>query len=488
MKRLTCAIAPILIILAALAPWHQAPACAETACPPHDMAVIYSVAPTCQSDGSITRQCLTCGLVTVDVVPATGVHEWVSDGDAHVCVSCGLREAHDDIPAADGHVCAACGRYTEHTFFSLNARQHACASCSYTCEHDMIPSSHSCALCPYMSEHEYAPDAPHTCLICGQVTDHVYDPEDPHLCVICGQVTDHVYDPEDPHLCLICGQVSAHQFSADDPHLCVICGLVTMHVYPENEPHRCSICGAWTDHDWVLTSQEDGGLYQPGLAVYRCALCGEIEQRLLEPAANDPAFTTAALAMSCDGGALTLRERTAGELMAAEGGMTLRFEAEDLAFDPADAAGIALTASGGLQGMNVFLANATVDGHTLTVTVYATEARMGQSISEPGEVCLSLPFSGAVVCRSAAGEVSFVPSAQPGASDGAPLDDPAAGLTVGGEGLTDYAIVGSTAYIAMDGRVWVNTLGTALYAPIDGGDTRTGQRTAIRKGRLVFED
>ena len=529
------------------------------ACPPHDLVELYRTNATCQSDGSVTRQCTRCGTLVVEALPATETHRWVDKGATHECQDCGLSEAHDFAQSGAGHLCLVCGAYAAHEFVSLGARQHGCVQCSAVGEHVIPEGSHACAECSYRTAHEYTGSDPHTCVICGEATPHEYtlaDPHvcavcgarsehdysgaDPHVCVICGERTEHDYSGENPHECTICGALTEHDYSGADPHECVICGERTEHDYSGANPHECTICGALTEHDysgedphecvicgektehdfsgedphrcvvcgqrsdheWERLTLEDGGLYQPTTTTYQCAICGVVIEKTSEPQGNPIDTDTAELAISDEDGYLILTEETAGQLLLAGRGMTFTLALDDPAlYFAAPVSGsvldaIGLSAENGLEGLNVFLADARLleDG-SLRLTLIATEARMNQPLSdEAGRVRLSLPVAGletggmASVRCVCGGTIVAVSIGAPEEESGVPESGDES-LEQSGVGLTDYRIARDWVRMAADGRVWRVRLGSFTYNPADGGNPETRLlRPLILDGRLTFAE
>ena len=491
------------------------------ACPPHELVELYRTSATCQTDGSVTRQCTKCGTLVIEALPATGTHRWADQGENHACPDCGLSAPHDFIESGAGHFCGDCGAYGEHNYVSLGARQHACVQCSAVGEHVIPEGSHACALCSYKTAHEYAEDDPHTCTICGEKTEHDYSGENPHVCTICGETTPHEYaegDPHtcvvcgektahdfssDPHVCSICGEKTEHDFSGDDPHTCTICGYETEHDFSGEDPHRCTVCGARSDHNWERLTVRDGGLYQPTTTSYQCSVCGVVIEKTAEPEGNPLDTDSACLSISDEDGYLVLSEEDAGQLIAAGQGMTFTVTLDDPALYFAApvsggvAEGIGLIAEGGLAGLNVFLANARIlESGALQLTLIATEARMNQPLpEEAGRVLLALPVAGLdegvlTSARCACGEaVVIVMIGTPaGVIDETDETDEAdEALDRAGVGVTDYRIARDWVRMAADGRLWNVRLGSFTYSPVDGGNPETRvQRPLILDGRLTF--
>ena len=115
---------------------------------------------------------------------------------------------------------------------------------------------------------------------------------------------------------------------------------------------------------------------------------------------------------------------------------------------------------------------------------------MNQPDPLPGSLNLSLRLEGAagettLTCSSGGQTIEYAPMAW---RDPQLDDTPFPTMNVGEEGVTDYVIRGVTVYVAWDGEIWINTLGTAEYLAMDDGETRMGPRTGIKEGRLTFEE
>jgi len=443
--------------------------------------------------GEDPHVCTICGAVTE--------HDY-SGEDPHVCTICGAVTAHD-YSGEDPHVCTICGAVTEHDYSGEDP--HVCTICGQTTEHDYSGEDpHVCTICGAVTEHDYSGEDPHVCTICGAVTEHDYSGEDPHVCTICGAVTEHDYSGEDPHVCTICGQTTEHDYSGEDPHVCTICGQATKHHFSEANPHVCTICGYQTAHEWIALETEDGGLYRPTRLSYRCAVCGYVLDKWKDAEGNPLDTDAAELAISAEDGALVFTESMGGQLVQAGRGMTVELTLDDPALCFAAPAsgdilnGIGLTAEGGLDGLNVFIADARlIEDNCMQLTLIATEARMNQPMSdETGRILLSLPIAdaqgasaGAVltcVCGETtiqlevAGQESASPDAAPSDFD----DD----LICGADGVTDYRIARDWVSLADSGRLWAVRLGSFVYTPLDGGEPETRElRPLIFNGRLAFE-
>jgi len=224
-----------------------------------------TVAPTCTTDGSETKECNVCGRKVSTVKPKA--HTWgTGDTSAHKCNICNALELHSWVKDdATNHKCTACARQGTHAgnWVKDDATNHKCSVCDQKEKHEgkwVIddPTNHKCSVCDQKEKHEgkwmILDPMNHKCSVCGALEIHkwVKDNASRHKCSVCDEKENHaafwVQDDLINHKCMRCEEKEKHNWSGADPvkHACMICMQDENHQWDYDKPvvgkKTCKVC------------------------------------------------------------------------------------------------------------------------------------------------------------------------------------------------------------------------------------------------------
>lgn len=240
MKRLTCLLIPVLLLLSAALPVF-----AEEGCPNGESHnyVLTSDTATCGSEGTATYECSSCGATKTETSPPKGAHTYEIAGSL----------------GAEKHkiICTVCNQEGE-------------------ANHQWSETILTEATCTQAGEKKF------TCG-CGETktqeipaTGHIYDKdENNHTCRNCSEQGAHVWSEEKVTKKPTCKDTGTSESQ------CTVCGKtrvsvlekLTTHTYDSACDPKCNVCGDVRNNvshtfDTVWSKDQDGHWHE-------CSKCGE---------------------------------------------------------------------------------------------------------------------------------------------------------------------------------------------------------------------
>lgn len=244
---------------------------------------VYTIEPTCRTDGEVRYSCIHCVYDKIEVAPATGVHTYKNaqqvDGETHILTCPGCQDT-----KIEAHTWNGGHQYPPATCASEGQMEYRCTQCT-TYKHEVIPKTTTHTYSAWGGD-EYT----HTrsCTTCGNTESgaHSWYGGTVILAPTCNEVGVMGY------LCTGCDMVLLEEIP-----------MRTTHLYDNDCDTTCNSCGAKreTSHKYATTyTQSATGHW------YACTVCGD--KKDTSPHIPGPA-ATATSDQTCNACGYVLRSR-----------------------------------------------------------------------------------------------------------------------------------------------------------------------------------